>query len=108
MNVKDYQDRALATAVYGSGHSIIYPTLGVAGEAGEVADKVKKVLRDHNGEFGSAIRLELAKEVGDVLWYCNALARDLGYTLEEVMQMNLEKLESRRARGVIQGNGDNR
>ena len=108
MNVKEYQDRALATAIYGAGHSITYPTLGMCGEAGEVADKVKKVLRDRDGDFSDEVKANLIAEVGDVLWYVNALARDLGYTLEQVMEMNLNKLESRKARNMIHGSGDNR
>ena len=108
MKVQEYQDRALKTAAYGSGNTIIYPTLGLAGEAGEVSEKVKKVLRDKDGVFDDTTKGEIAKEIGDVLWYCNALARDLGYSLEVIMNMNLEKLESRKARGKIQGSGDNR
>lgn len=108
MDVKEYQERALATAVYGSGNAIIYPTLGLTGEAGEVADKVKKTLRDWNGDFNPTIKASIIAEVGDVLWYVNALARDLGYTLEQVMEMNIEKLESRKARNAIHGSGDNR
>ena len=108
MDVKEYQERALATAIYGKGHSIIYPTLGMTGEAGEVADKVKKVLRDNDGRFTPEVKANIIAEVGDVLWYINALARDLGYTLEQVMEMNIEKLESRKARNAIHGSGDNR
>lgn len=108
MDVKEYQERALATAVYGAGYAIVYPALGLAGEAGEVSDKVKKILRDYNGEFFDEKKLEIAKEVGDVLWYVNAIARDLGFTLEQIMEMNIEKLESRRARNAIHGSGDNR
>jgi NTP pyrophosphatase (non-canonical NTP hydrolase) len=108
MEIVEYQERAIATAVYGAGNAIIYPTLGLCGEAGEVSEKVKKILRDSSGEFSNEKKLEIAKEIGDVIWYCNALARDIGYDLEAVMNMNLQKLESRRNRGVISGSGDNR
>lgn len=108
MFINEYQKKAISTAVYGEGNSITYPTLGLTGEAGEVADKVKKVLRDNNGEFSDEKKLEIAKEIGDVLWYCAALARDLGYDLETIAEMNIDKLFSRRDRGVISGSGDNR
>jgi NTP pyrophosphatase (non-canonical NTP hydrolase) len=108
MQINEYQNKAIETAIYGVGTKIIYPTLGLAGEAGEVADKVKKVLRDSNGEFTDEKKLEIIKESGDCLWYLAALARDLGYTLEEMAQMNLNKLASRKERNQISGSGDNR
>jgi NTP pyrophosphatase (non-canonical NTP hydrolase) len=108
MTINEYQDKAIETAIYGEGSKIIYPTLGLAGEAGEVADKVKKVLRDNEGEFSEEKKLEIAKELSDTCWYIAALARDLGYTLEEICIINLEKLKSRQERGVIGGSGDNR
>jgi NTP pyrophosphatase (non-canonical NTP hydrolase) len=108
MEVKEYQQRALVTAVYPEDRRIIYPVLGLNGEAGEVAEKVKKVIRDKNGYYSHEDIREILKEVGDVLWYCNALCRDLGLTLEDAMKLNLEKLESRKARNMINGNGDNR
>lgn len=108
MTINEYQQKALETAIYPKEQKIIYPTLGLTGEAGEVSDKVKKVLRDNNGLFSDDKKAELAKEIGDVLWYCATLANDLGYTLEEVAQVNIDKLNSRKERGVISGNGDNR
>ena len=108
MTIKEYSERAIATATYGLGDSIIYPTLGLNGEAGEVAEKVKKVLRDKYGVFDEEIKYDMAREIGDIIWYCNALARDIGYSLEEIMDMNIVKLESRKLRGVISGSGDNR
>ena len=108
MDLNEYQKRALETAIYPSEAKIAYPTLGLTGEAGEVADKVKKVIRDNNGNFSKERCLEIAKEVGDVLWYIANLANDLGYTLEEIGEMNIEKLSSRKERGVLNGNGDNR
>jgi NTP pyrophosphatase (non-canonical NTP hydrolase) len=108
MKLNEYQEDAIETAIYGEGQKIIYPTLGLAGEAGEVADKVKKVLRDNDGVFTDDIKTSVAKEIGDVLWYIAALSRDLGYTLEDIAKMNIEKLESRKQRNVISGSGDER
>jgi NTP pyrophosphatase (non-canonical NTP hydrolase) len=108
MTLNDYQNEALSTAVYGNGSKIIYPTLGLAGEAGEVADKVKKVLRDNNGEFDEWRKLQIAAEIGDVLWYIAALTNDLGYTLEDIAKLNIGKLKSRRENNTIHGEGDNR
>ena len=79
MTLNEYQQHALETAIYPDDRRIIYPTLGLTGEAGEVADKVKKVIRDAHEEFTPEKKLEIVKEIGDVLWYCATLARDLGY-----------------------------
>lgn len=106
MNFSEYQKRANATAIYDSKFSILYPTLGLAGEAGEVAEKVKKIIRDNKSIIDE--KENVAKELGDVLWYVAAVARDIGYSLEAIAEMNIEKLESRKERGVLQGNGDNR
>ncbi len=108
MTLNEYQQAALETANYPTEYNIIYPALGMNGEAGEVAEKVKKVIRDNNQEFTDDRKREIAKEIGDVLWYCAALAHDIGYTLEEIGEMNNAKLRSRKARGVISGSGDNR
>lgn len=106
MTLNDYQQKALETAIYPI--AIIYPSLGMCGEAGEVADKVKKILRDDNSEFTPEKKAEIAKEIGDVLWYCATLANDLGYTLQQIAEMNYEKLHSRQLRGKLGGSGDNR
>lgn len=116
MTLNEYQEAALATAVYPENYKIIYPALGMNGEAGEVADKVKKVIRDtlvSTDTKGVIIipagkHVELAKEVGDVLWYCATLANDLGFSLEEIGAMNIQKLKSRQERGKLGGSGDNR
>jgi NTP pyrophosphatase (non-canonical NTP hydrolase) len=96
-----YQKAARRTAIYTD--RITYPTLGLCGEAGEVAEKIKKFMRD-----GVLNDKEVAKELGDVLWYIANLAEDLGYDLAEIADMNLEKLADRKNRGVIRGSGDNR
>ena len=108
MTLNEYQEGARRTAIYPNNQRIIYPTLGLTGESGEVADKVKKVIRDNDQEFTAERRREIALELGDVLWYAASLAHDLGYTLDEVAQMNLDKLASRMNRGKIHGSGDER
>ena len=117
MTLNEYQHEALSTAIYDRQFAVIYTALGIAGEAGECADKVKKILRDtrivRNADTG-AIMLDteqqhaLALEIGDVLWYCATLARDIGMTLEEVAELNIAKLNSRKQRGKLGGSGDNR
>jgi len=108
MEINDYQTKALETAIYPKKDEVIYPTLGLAGEAGEVADKVKKVIRDNGGIFTPQIRAEIAKELGDVMWYCATLAYDLGFPLERIARMNIDKLNSRKERNKLNGSGDNR
>ena len=108
MTLKDYQEEAVKTAIYGSGSLIIYPALGLGNEAGEVQVKVKKVLRDNNGEFTPEHCQKIGDEIGDVLWYMAALCRDLGLNLEDIANNNLAKLRDRQARNVIHGSGDTR
>ena len=109
MEMNSYQDAARKTAAYPDvGFNPIYPTLGLTGEAGEVADKVKKVIRDRGGVFDADTREAIKLELGDVLWYVAQLASELGYDLNEVADANLQKLSSRAARGRIGGSGDQR
>jgi len=109
MDFRSYQQQSRSTARYpDSGSNPFYPTLGLCGEAGEVADKVKKVMRDRGGEFSPEVIEALKFELGDVLWYLAQLASELGLDLEEVAAANLAKLASRAARNVIAGDGDNR
>lgn len=108
MTLNEYQNLALETAIYPKEYQTIYPALGLTGEAGECSDKIKKVIRDNNGEFTNEKKQEIAKEIGDVLWYCAALAHDIGYTLEEIANLNVEKLHSRKVRNKLNGSGDNR
>ncbi|MDH4330938.1 MAG: nucleoside triphosphate pyrophosphohydrolase family protein, partial [Candidatus Moranbacteria bacterium] len=85
-----------------------YLPLGLAGEAGEVAEKFKKIIRDKSGEIDSETKEEIKKELGDVLWYVAQLSTELGLEMDDVAKNNIEKLYSRLERGVIQGDGDNR
>ncbi|MBI5147681.1 MAG: nucleoside triphosphate pyrophosphohydrolase family protein [Parcubacteria group bacterium] len=110
MTFEEYQKLSRKTAAYPklAGGEFVYPLLGLCGESGEVAEKLKKVLRDKNGDIDEETKKEIAKELGDVLWYLSQLATELGIPLEEVAKMNLEKLFSRLERNAIKGSGDNR
>lgn len=106
MDLNDYQEAARRTAIYAERHRVIYPALGLASEAGEVAGKIKKVLRDQGGDFAQAPIDALKDELGDVLWYVAVLAADLGLSLEEIAADNVAKLASRQDRGTLGGAGD--
>lgn len=109
MDFKTYQKHARLTAQYPNlGSNNIYPTLGLVGEAGEVAEKVKKVIRDKNGIFDEESKKGIKKELGDVLWYISNLCNEFDFELEEVALQNLEKLKLRAAKGKISGSGDDR
>ena len=109
MKANDYQEKALKTAIYpNQGENFIYPVLGLVGEAGEVAEKAKKIIRDGDGILTDPEREKMAKELSDVCWYVAVLAHELDFTLEEIFQINLDKLRSRAERGVLSGSGDNR
>lgn len=96
MNFDDYQSAAGRTALYPKRlDNLEYPTLGLAGEAGEVANIVKKIQRDHGGEINDEIRAKLKDELGDVLWYISACADELGLSLEEIAEFNVGKLAKR-------------
>ena len=108
MTLNEYQEAARQTAVFPEAHRVTYPALGLASEAGEVAGKVKKVLRDRGGDFGAEQIAALRDELGDVLWYVAVLAADLDLSLDDLAANNVEKLRSRMKRGTIQGDGDHR
>ena len=109
MNFTDYQKKSRATAKYPViGHGVIYPTLGLANEAGEVAGKIKKIFRDKDGVIGETEREALKSELGDVLWYISQVCTELDISLDEAAEANIAKLLDRQARGVIKGDGDNR
>lgn len=109
MKLNEYQEEALKTAIYpAQGENYSYPALGLVGEAGEVAEKIKKVIRDNNGVLDENDELEIVKELGDVLWYIAILASEMGASLETVAKTNLDKLQSRKERNKLGGSGDNR
>lgn len=109
MNFNEYQKKARKTAIYpGLGKDFVYVTLGLVGEAGEVAEKIKKVIRDKDGQLDEICKQELAKELGDVLWYLANLSYELGISLDKIAVTNIEKLASRKNRDKLHGNGDNR
>jgi NTP pyrophosphatase (non-canonical NTP hydrolase) len=89
-------------------HPIVYPTLGLTNEAGEVAGKVKKIFRDHGGVITDADRDALALELGDVLWYLTEICSRLDIRLEDVAARNIAKIADRMSRGVLGGEGDHR
>ncbi len=106
LTATDYQNSACKTAIFPKELGVQYLALGLTGEAGEVANKVKKLIRD--GGDSPDKRKEIAKELGDVCWYLAVLAQELGSNLGKIMEDNIAKLEDRKARGVIGGSGDNR
>lgn len=104
-----YQSECSKTAFYPKiGRNFIYPTIGLMGEAGEVANKIKKVIRDDKSKISSEKREELKAELGDVMWYVSQLCTELGLKLSEVAEFNIKKLSSRKDRGKLGGSGDNR
>lgn len=105
---KEYQEESQKTAIFPPGRSLEYLFLGICGEAGEIAEKAKKVIRDKNGIMTDEVREALKKELGDVLWYISQIATELDFELEDVANENLIKLFSRLERNKIQGDGDNR
>jgi NTP pyrophosphatase (non-canonical NTP hydrolase) len=109
MDFNEYQQKSRKTALYPAiGHPVIYPTLGLVNEAGEVAGKIKKVFRDKDGHISEDTRQALKAELGDVLWYLAQVSTELGLTLDEVAEANITKLYDRLERGRISGDGDTR
>lgn len=108
MNFNEYQQETAKTAIYNPDIAIIYTTMGLTSEAGEVAGKIKKVYRDNFGNFTTAHIETISAELGDVLWYVSQLASALGLDLGQIADNNISKLQSRDVRGVISGSGDNR
>ena len=109
MLLSDYQSRSRATAVYPQlGDNLLYPTLGLCGEAGEVAEKIKKMVRDDDGVLSGERRAALSKELGDALWYLAQIATEADLDLDVIAGENISKLLSRRDRNVLSGSGDDR
>jgi NTP pyrophosphatase (non-canonical NTP hydrolase) len=108
MDLSEYQRQSRHTAEYPREAWLAYPALGLAGEAGEVAEHAKKAIRDDAGKISDERKAAMSKELGDVLWYVAQLATELGLDLDDIAGQNLEKLRSRQARGVLSGSGDDR
>lgn len=109
MNFEEYQKLAKRTAVCPLvGHSVVYPALGLAGEAGEAMNKIKKIFRDDNGVLTDSRKKEISRELGDMLWYMAQVCTELDISLDKVAVANIEMLKSRQERNVLKGDGDNR
>lgn len=113
MTFDEYQVQAISTLTndhaYGDFNAeLMAQILGLVGESGEVAEKVKKLIRDKGGQLSDEDKKELLKELGDILWYVNAVSHLLGSNISEVAEHNLQKVLSRKDRGVTKGSGDNR
>ena len=105
----EYQKKCKKTAIYPKiGRSFVYPTLGLVGEAAEVSEKIKKLFRDRGGKLTEEYKTEIAKELGDVMWYIAQLSTELNIKLSDVIKYNLEKIASRQIREKLHGDGDNR
>lgn len=121
LSFNEYQKNAVSTAVYPpvavvgttaepyfQPANYIYPAIGLAGEAGELSEKIKKLVRDKRGAYDSDDVQAISKEIGDILWYCAAISQEFGLDFGAVAQQNLDKLASRKSRGALNGSGDNR
>jgi NTP pyrophosphatase (non-canonical NTP hydrolase) len=107
-SLDEYQDFVRSTKVYDKEYKLVYPVLGLVNEAGEVAGKIKKLMRDDGGQLSQERFDDIVSELGDVLWYVTAVADDLGITISDVFYDNFMKLKSRKERGMIKGSGDHR
>lgn len=109
MTFREYQKKSRKTAFYpNKGKNFIYPTLGLAGEAGEISEKIKKAIRDDGGKITKERKQDLEKELGDVLWYLAQISTEVGLSMDKIAETNLFKLSSRKKRGMLHGSGDNR
>jgi NTP pyrophosphatase (non-canonical NTP hydrolase) len=109
MNFREYEKQSRKTAIYPLEYKVVYPMIGLSGEVGEVAEKIKKQIRDKKADFkDKEFKEKIQKEIGDVLWYLSNLAYDLEIDLEDAAEDNLKKLERRMKRKKLSGNGDER
>lgn len=106
MTFQEYQTFSKSTAIYPEDRAIEYCSLGLASEVGEVLGKLKKLIRDKNGEMDAMDAYKIASEIGDVLWYCARLSDEIGWDLLDVIELNIEKLTDRQDRSVLGGDGD--
>jgi NTP pyrophosphatase (non-canonical NTP hydrolase) len=109
MDFKEYQKLSRETAIYpNQGNNFVYPVLGLLGESGEVAEIVKRIVRGDRAFTDKDLKEDILKELGDVLWYLAQVAEEFNFSLEEVAEKNIDKLRSRKERGVLHGRGNNR
>lgn len=110
MTFDEYQQQALTTVISDGNefNDLLHWVLGINGEAGEIAEKVKKIIRDKGGKVSDADKKEMGREIGDVLWYLAVFAHHLGISFDDIANANLNKLADRQKRGVLGGAGDNR
>jgi NTP pyrophosphatase (non-canonical NTP hydrolase) len=111
MDITAYQKQAFETSIYPQKNTIVglmYTVLGLASEGGEIAGKLKKIIRDKDSIVSAEDKKEMSKELGDVAWYLCGVATELGLDMSDILQQNIAKLADRKARGVLSGNGDNR
>lgn len=109
MDFEEYQKKSRKTAVYPNiGKNHVYPTLGIAGEAGEIANKMGKVMRDNKNKITSQRKRDISHELGDILWFIAQLSTELKLSLNDIAEENIKKLQSRLKRGELRGSGDNR
>jgi len=109
MKFEKFQKETHKTAIYpNKGSNYVYPALGLAGEAGEVAEKIKKLIRDNNGKYSKKEKDAIMIELGDVLWYVSQLCTEFKLDMDKVAEACIKKLESRKKRGTLRGSGDDR
>ncbi|MFH1181122.1 MAG: nucleoside triphosphate pyrophosphohydrolase family protein [bacterium] len=109
MDFREYQKLSRKTAIYPNlDKNFIYPTLGLVGESGEVAEIIKRIIRDNNNIVDEKVKMELTKELGDVLWYLSQLAMEFNLSLDEIASDNIKKLQDRKARDSLHGKGNER
>lgn len=108
ISLQEYNNLINLTKVYPKEIGILYCSLGLAGESGEVCEKIKKIYRDNSGNITEEKRLEIAKEISDVIWYCTALSQEIGYSLQDILYLNKVKLMKRKETNTLHGEGDSR
>ncbi|MEM7552847.1 MAG: nucleoside triphosphate pyrophosphohydrolase family protein [Cyanobacteria bacterium P01_A01_bin.84] len=109
MNADEYQEKAFEFGIYPQkGDNWVYPCIGLAGETGEVAELIKRAIRDKNSTIDEELRQKIKLELGDVAWYVAVLAKEVGLSLDEILAANIDKLSNRKAKGTLHGSGDGR